>query len=292
MNQVPVIFGEVLFDCFEDGSRVLGGAPFNVAWHLQGLGFEPLFISRIGSDAEAEMITTTMEQWGMATAGVQHDPERATGRVTVHLVEGQPEFEIVADCAYDHIDSSLFPEMEPELIYHGSLGVRQPVSAAALDHLLQRFPGRAFVDVNLRSPWWTREQLLRLLQGGRWLKINDQELDLLEAGEGSQSEKVARLQSRYGPEWLLLTRGAEGATLFSQNSDPCHVRPQGTIEVVDTVGAGDAFTAVTIAGLLRRWPLALTLERAQQFASRVVAQRGATIADPLVYQKLLQQWAL
>ena len=77
---VPVVFGEVLFDCFPDGKTVLGGAPFNVAWHLQGLGLQPLFVSAVGNDAQGEEVRRTMQSWGMATTGLQTRAAFPTGR--------------------------------------------------------------------------------------------------------------------------------------------------------------------------------------------------------------------
>ncbi len=79
------IFGEVLFDHFPDGKRVLGGAPFNVAWHLQAFGLAPRFISRVGADAEGESVLTAMREWGMDTQAVQIDAHRPTGRVSVQI---------------------------------------------------------------------------------------------------------------------------------------------------------------------------------------------------------------
>lgn len=160
MTQSPAIFGEVLFDCFEDGSRVLGGAPFNVAWHLQAFGCKPLLISRVGEDAMGREIRDTMLQWGMSAAGLQLDSGHASGEVQVSLQAGQPSFDIVADRAYDHIDAGSLPRINPSLIYHGTLALRNAESAAALNHLLQHCQSPVFMDVNLRPPWWNLGQTL------------------------------------------------------------------------------------------------------------------------------------
>ena len=133
----PVVFGEVLFDCFEDGSRVLGGAPFNVAWHLQAFGFSPLLISRVGDDPMGQQIRDTMQRWGMSVAGLQQDSAHPTGEVRISLSDGQPSFNILPDRAYDHIRADMIPPVTPSLTYHGSLGLRQPESAAALAELEQ-----------------------------------------------------------------------------------------------------------------------------------------------------------
>ena len=104
------IFGEVLFDCFPGGEQILGGAPFNVAWHLQALGDRPLFISRIGEDAQGGQILQAMRQWGMETGAMQIDTTRPTGRVEVRITNNEPSYDIVADSAYDRISAADLPD--------------------------------------------------------------------------------------------------------------------------------------------------------------------------------------
>src|SRR5690606_31337572 len=101
----PVIFGEVLFDVFPDGTAVLGGAAFNVAWNLRGLGLDPLFVSRVGDDERGRGVLGAMERFGMDTSAVEVDPIRPTGVVTVAFRDGEPSYEIIADQAYDRIEA-------------------------------------------------------------------------------------------------------------------------------------------------------------------------------------------
>ena len=88
----PVVFGEVLLDCFKDGTTVLGGAPYNVAWHLKGLGLDPLLLTRVGSDPRGDGIRAAMLPAGLDTTGVQVDPDLPTGTVNVSILDGQPRF--------------------------------------------------------------------------------------------------------------------------------------------------------------------------------------------------------
>jgi fructokinase len=287
---VPVMFGEVLFDCFEDGSRVLGGAPFNVAWHLQAFGCAPVFVSRVGDDPMGRQIRDTMQHWGMTTAGLQKDSAHHTGEVRVTLEAGQPSFEILPDRAFDHIQGDVLPPMQVALIYHGSLGLRMAESAAALDRLLERHPAPVFLDVNLRPPWWDRERMVGLLERARWVKINDDELRTLGDGGGDLQQLARELRQRYDLDWVIVTRGAQGAFLLDNNDGLFEAVPGPALEVVDTVGAGDAFASVCILGLIRNWPADSIIARAQAFASLLVGQRGATIADPGVYTRLLDDW--
>ncbi len=283
------VFGEVLFDHFPDGARVLGGAPFNVAWHLQALGLSPLFVSRVGSDEEGALVRAAMDAWGMDSRGLQNDPVRPTGRVGVSLVDGEPRYEIVEDCAYDAIDAP--PVARCSLLYHGSLAIRSGRSAAALD-ALRGAAQRVFLDVNLRPPWWQRPQLLALLQGASWVKMNQDELAELRP-EGSAGRDPSReLLDAFGLEGLVVTRGAEGAEILLASGERCGAAPVSGGPVVDTVGAGDAFTAVFIAGLRLGWEPATTLERAQRFAAAIVGRRGATVDDPAFYREFLRDWGL
>lgn len=288
----PVLFGEVLFDCFADGTQVLGGAPFNVSWHLQGFGAEPLLISRVGTDDLGESVQAIMTQWGMTTLGVQRDPSYPTGNVQITLQAGQPTFEILADQAYDHIQADELPIVTPALIYHGSLALRSPTSAAALQTLLQKNAAPVFVDINLRSPWWQLSQLVSILEQARWLKINDTELDLVIDGKTQDiTDKAKHLQQQYQLHWVIVTQGASGAFILDEAGAVHRAQLTEKVAVVDTVGAGDAFASVCVLGILNQWPIQATLGRSQQLASLVVRQRGAIIEAPSVYRGLQAAWS-
>ena len=116
------IFGEALIDQFPDGHQVLGGAPFNVAWHLQAFGQSPCFISRVGHDTTGEGIRQAMTDWGMDVDNVQTDPDYPSGTVKVTINRGEPSYDILADQAYDFIDSrQLNPANAYGILYHGTL---------------------------------------------------------------------------------------------------------------------------------------------------------------------------
>jgi len=281
----PCIFGEVLFDCFPTGERVLGGAPFNVAWHLQAFGEDPEFISRVGDDADGKSILRAMQDWGMRVDGVQIDAELLSGRVDIAFgKDGEPAYNIIHPCAYDAI-APVDGGSACGLIYHGSLALREQRSRTSLQKLKSSIDALAFVDVNLRSPWWQKEQVAALLEGADWVKLNGDELKLL-APSCSPAEFVA-LHHLQG---LILTHGADGAEIVTPDSHPVRVRPGKSMPVVDTVGAGDAFASVMLLGLLKGWPIKQTAERAQDFASRMVGQRGATVSDMRFYQEIMAGW--
>jgi fructokinase len=289
MSARPCVFGEVLFDHFPDGRRVLGGAPFNVAWHLQAFGAKPYFVSRVGDDAEGAAVRAAMQGWGMDLAGLQVDGRLPTGRVQVHIRDGEPSYDIVHPAAWDAIDPPQ-PAAPLSLLYHGSLALRDPASRRSLRSLREGQPGVIFIDVNLRPPWWRRQQVLQDITGAHWIKLNRDELDQLAPGEASARARMESLLQNIGLRGLLLTDGARGAAVVTATGDYLETRPACGIVVADTVGAGDALAAVMVLGLLRGWSLQASLERAQSFASAMVGQHGATVQDPGFYRPFAEQW--
>jgi len=292
MQLQPLIFGEVLFDQFEDGSSVLGGAPFNVAWHLQAFGLKPLFVSRVGDDSYGRRIRDEMQQWGMSIAGLQKDSTYPTGLVYITIKNDEPSFNILADRAYDHISAAALPPIKPALIYHGSLAVRHSDSAAALTTIKQRYAAPVFVDVNLRPPWWEHATLTELLQNANWAKLNDNEINSLIEGSATLEDKARKLLQRFKLETVILTLGAQGAIGLTLKGEQSRVKPTQALTIVDTVGAGDAFSSVCILGYLKRWPISKTLEHAQAFASAIVQIRGATVCNKDFYQPFIKDWQL
>jgi fructokinase len=291
MSGRPCIFGEVLFDHFPDGRRVLGGAPFNVAWHLQAFGEEPFLVSRVGEDEDGEEVQRAMRAWGMEPAGLQTGPELPTGRVQVRIDDGEPSYDIVYPSAWDAIEESDCPAGGCALLYHGSLALRDETSRRACDALRARRPATVFIDVNLRPPWYRPDRLLAGLKGAHWVKLNRHELDELAPGGDSADRRARDFLARHDLRGLVLTDGADGAAVLTADGEHCEARPEANVPVVDTVGAGDALAAVMILGLLRGWPLGASLERAQSFASAVVGQRGATIREPGFYTEFINAWS-
>lgn len=286
----PLIVGEVLFDVMPDGTRVLGGAPFNVAWHLQAFGLRPLVITRVGLDEAADEVFEAMEEWGMDTSGMQRDETYPTGRVQVELQDGEPTFDILPDQAYDHLDARRAVQSMASgtfsLLYHGSLISRGDVSSSALAHIKHRLDTPVFVDVNLRDPWWHHDAVVETVRSARWVKLNQRELELL-AGSGDVAV-VEPFRSEHDLEALILTRGDRGALIANSGGTIEKVPPAG-VEVIDTVGAGDAFSAVFIIGLMHAWPTEQTLERALEFAAAVCTITGATVADRAFYAMFAEQ---
>lgn len=277
MNRVmPVIFGEVLFDTFPDGVKHLGGAPFNVAWHLQAFGDQPLFLSSVGNDENGDEVIHAMQQWGMSVAGVQRTAQFATGQVNVSFTAGEPAYDIAVNSAYDNITAEAVPDVShAPLLYHGTLALRNQLSCNSLDQLLARHALPLFIDVNLRAPWYQKSEVREWLQRAYWAKLNEHELAELAPSGDTLQQQLEALQQQSEIELVVVTCGERGAIARRRDGQQWQVEPAAAITVVDTVGAGDAFTARLIHGLLHQEETGATLVAAQAFASRIVALRGA-----------------
>jgi fructokinase len=290
---VPVIFGEVLFDCFPDGNSVLGGAPFNVAWHLQAFGLSPLVISSIGDDELGRKVQSAMQSWHMRTEGLQLDPLHPTGSVDIEFKHGEPHYSIVEHRAYDYIDAALLPTLpEDKLLYHGSLALRNKVSREALTDLKASNTGTVFMDVNLRDPWWQKDYVQQLADDADWVKLNEDELTQLDAGNGDVQSRANAFLQKHRLTGLVVTLGEKGAMALTASGEYAEVMPVITQTVIDTVGAGDAFTSVLILGLSHEWPLEQTMQRAQGFASMLVGRQGATVHDREFYRAMVADWGM
>jgi len=289
----PLIFGEVLFDRFPDGTSVLGGAPFNVAWHLHAFGLKPLMISRVGDDDLGRKVEAAMRNWGMDLAGLQKDSVHSTGTVQVSFEDGEPAYYIVDKVAYDFIDASQMPRLDGKwLLYHGSLALRHESSVTALATLKNKCASSLFVDINLRPPWWRKEQVLGLIDGADWIKLNEAELNEIYPEARGGPERIDMLSKRVS-EKVVLTGSEKGATAISTtNGSRISVAPESTSAVTDTVGAGDSFCSVLMTGLLLDWPLDVSMQRAQAFANAIVGIRGAISQDKDFYRRFTRDWGI
>lgn len=293
MSKKIHVFGEVLFDHFPDGSVVLGGAPFNVAWHLQAFKQNPRFISSIGRDKTGVAVERAMQDWQMDLSGLQRDAEHPTGVVQVKIEQGEPDYLIVPEQAYDFILAEQLPrDTGSGLLYHGTLALRNAVSRQALTTLKQLHRGDVFMDVNLRDPWWDKADVLALADEADWIKLNHHELQLLQPEPSDLQNAMQQFLQVHQLKGLVVTRGEEGAIAIDASGMQASAAPEQALQVVDTVGAGDAFASVLMLGIHLGWPLQLTLVRAQSFASGMVGQRGATVQEHSFYSAFIHDWGL
>ena len=267
-------FGEVLFDCFEYGN-CLGGAPLNFAWNLRQFGFPVAMVSAVGRDTFGGEILKFLDRAGIDRTWVTERPE-PTGTVDVHLVHGEPDFTINEGVAWDHIEVSSKPDPTPALLYFGTVAQRSESNRNALRLLLDCNPRHRFFDINLRQRYYSDTVILDSLQHATILKLNEMEWEVV--SRVTQQETPEDLLERFGLKAIALTQGEHGAELYVQEAS-FYAEPP-TVSVVDTVGAGDAFSAVLAAGMMRDADPALILDTACAAGAAVVQQSGAHVALP------------
>jgi len=276
VSEQPTIIGlgEVLWDVFPDGKHP-GGAPANFSFHANQLGARGLPASRIGRDALGDELVALLEGKGLETSLIQRDAQHPTGRVTVTLEGGQPSYIIHEDVAWDFLECDEVWKSEMRraaAICFGTLAQRSQKSRAAIHDSLAAASQETLIvyDVNLRQNFYDREWVERSLHSAKVVKLNDDELltltRLLEIEAASDEEApgifTRALIDRFGVDMVCITRGAKGCLL--QNANETVDVPGQSVQVADTVGAGDSFTAALIVSLLKGW----SLERAGKFANR------------------------
>ena len=285
----PLIFGEVVFDIYPDGRKVLGGAPFNVAWHLRGFGLDPLMLSCVGRDENGQRVIDRMKAWGMDLSGIERSADYPTGTVRVTYENGEPDFNILPDQAYDFIKlENGLPEItknqSADILYHGSLALREQISRDTFLRIADATGVPIFLDVNLRDPWWRAKNIEQMIKNARWLKLNDDELCTLCGGDGPK--EAGELQRAYDLDALIVTKGGQGAFVLTKAGELYAVKASEDVEIVDTVGAGDAFSSVCLLSLIHKWPWPRALEKAADFAARLCRIKGATTEDKSLYASM------
>lgn len=299
------IFGEVLLDVFPD-RQVVGGAPFNVAWHLHAFGLPLCFFSALGQDALAQVIQEKMQSVDFPKNNL-HRNDLPTGQVLVHPdAQGGHTFEILAPAAFDAIPA---PTVAAPLAYYGSLVQRAEKSRQALLSWLPKVQ-KPFFDLNLRAPWDDLQTLRASLHLAAVLKCNAEEWQRLQAAflpeifsyasallksqELESKENIAALANYFGWEGVLITQGAAGATFYEAASG-CRWSVSAMPlpgEFQDSVGAGDAVSAVWLLGEILHWDYAVRLERGQALAAAICCERGAIVENLAFYQAFQSDWQL
>lgn len=275
--------GELLWDLFPDGPR-LGGAPFNVVADLRRLGHAAAFVSAVGDDELGRAALAASDDLRVEATFIRVASELPTGTVAVtpDPVEGH-RFTIGSPAAYESIgdgDALIAPltAWRPDALVYGTLAQRS-AGVRALTHRVatQIRPAHRLYDMNLRDGCWTGDLVLDLLGDATIVKVNEHEadvlLELVGAATATPRGLATALRSRYGVERLCITRGAAGATLLVDGGESA---VEGIpVDVVDTVGAGDAFAAGLLHGLLRGETPAEALAFANRLGALVASRPGA-----------------
>ncbi len=284
----PVVagIGEVLWDVLGD-TETLGGAPVNFAYHAGQLGAAALAISSIGDDLRGQRALSTLREYRVATDHITVIEGVPTGYVQARVdSDGVATYVFPDGVAWDRIriDSrtmAIVPRLDA--VCFGSLAQRSVHSRSTIQRFLKslRYGVLKVFDLNIRQGYYSREIIRDSLELADILKLNDEEIVLLarlENLKGSVDQQLRLLVERYRLSLAVLTRGADGSLLVSSAAISDH--PGYQAEVVDTIGAGDSFTAVTAVGMLKGYSLESINEQANRVAAHVCSYRGAMVPLP------------
>lgn len=285
MNQEKTIvvgIGEALWDVLPGGKKI-GGAPANFAYHVSQFGLDGRIVSAVGHDSFGRELLECFREKGFGShiSAVDYP----TGTVDVLLDSfGVPTYDIRRNVAWDNMP---FTDEVEALAGHtravcfGSLAQRNSVSRTAIARFLEAMPDDDGVlkvfDINLRQNFYTPEIIERSMERCNILKINDEELAVVSAMQGHADavpeDMCRRLLDRYALKALVLTCGSKGSYSFTQ--DDVRFVSSPAVEVADTVGAGDSFTATFIASLLKGHPVAEAHRLAVAVSAYVCTCHGA-----------------
>jgi fructokinase len=275
--------GELLWDMLPSGPQ-LGGAPANFAYYASLLGNQGIVASCVGDDDLGVMALQRIEQLGLSTGAIQQDQNHPTGTVDVTVdVQGQPDFIFKTNVAWEHMAwTTCWAELaaQTDVVCFGSMAQYDTASSATIGHFLEAMRPDALriFDVNLREALFSADVLSDSMKKSDLVKLNDDELPricVLLGIEGNDLKSQAeRLLSFFALQMVCITRGAKGSLLISSTELVDH--PGISVNVADTVGAGDAFTAVLADGYVRKKSLHGISEAANHLGAWVASQTGAT----------------
>jgi len=271
-------FGEILWDLLPSGARP-GGAPMNVAYHLQKLGLSAALISRVGTDSLGDDLKNVLFVNGLTTEFIQTDAMHSTGVVNATIGENhEVSYEIVHPVAWDFIELN---EILPPLVQrascfiYGSLVGRDIHSRKTLMELID-VSGTRVVDINLRPPHFKKEYIEYLLDSANILKLNEHELPLISAWYHSfqdEEEQASWIQERFHIPTVIVTRGGEGAFVCNDGKT---FRHEGfRVKVADTIGSGDAFLAGFLSMFHKGAPIDECLRFANSMGAFIASKSGA-----------------
>ena len=282
MQNVIVGIGEILWDMLPSG-KVIGGAPANFAYHAQELGESSIVVSCVGNDELGREIISSLEKKDMPTEFLYIDKSHPTGVVSAKInKEGKPSYLIQEEVAWDYIPTStLMRELafKSAAVCFGTAAQRSQLSRMTIQTfvgLMEQDSIRVF-DINLRQNFYSQDVIETSLSLANVLKLNVNELSVVKKLlrlNGDEKKILNELSRKYSLNLIALTRGREGSILFTEGKTSNHEGHK--INVEDTVGAGDAFVAGLVTGMLRGYELDDLHNKANRVASYICSKHGAT----------------
>jgi len=282
MNKTILSYGEMLWDLLPTDT-VLGGAPCNFAYRVNSIGDKGLIVSRLGRDELGKKAFEQLLSLGLETTYLQWDDDHPTGTVPITFDENNnPEFTIIPDVAYDYIEmTDLLREIAPKVdcLCFGTLSQRSAKSRQTLEELIEiSHDSLKLLDINLRKECYSLDTVANSLKKADILKLNENEIyqiaDMLKIGTRSNTEICNELMDKWSLKCCVVTLGDKGVFAISKNE--VVYEPGYKVGLVDSVGAGDAFTAGFAYCILRNLPLKEACQFGNILGAIVCTQKGAT----------------
>lgn len=271
--------GEILWDILPN-EKHLGGAPANFAYISNQLGNNGIVLSRVGNDELGKEIFRSLKTKQISTDFVQIDREKSTGKVNVVLEKGQPNYEIVENAAWDFLELSenwLKIAEKCDAVCFGSLAQRNEISRKTIREFVGLTKNLRIFDVNLRQNYFSGEILRESFRLANIVKLNHEELpivaEMFDCKAENQIETARSLLEKFSLILICITRGGNGSHLITKDRTSEHKGLK--IKIADTIGAGDAFTAAMINGILRNWELDKINDFANKVGAFVASKTGA-----------------
>ncbi len=278
VNTTAICYGEVLWDILPAGPQP-GGAPLNVAYHLNKLGVDTSIISKIGDDDKGKKLESLIDNWGIKKHFLQVDKQYPTSEVIAKMSNGnEVSYEIVSPVAWDFIidPGDLKQKFDPSSYFvYGSLASRNEITRNTLFELLESDAIKVF-DINLRPPFIGQELLKALLEKANIVKFNQAELEMVQilfrGSLGNEASQVRFIMETFSIKEVIITKGESGASYYT-NGNACHLWGN-EVKVNDTIGSGDSFLAAFIASHYLQNSPETTLKNAIAMGAFIATKKG------------------
>lgn len=269
-------FGEIIWDVYKE-EKFIGGAPLNLAAHCSKQGADSFLLSSVGNDDLGKNALNEVEGFNVKTDFVSVNNEKETGKCIVTLNEnGVPSYNVLTDVAYDYIKApDNINELQFDVFCFGTLALRSKENLETVKSILKNSDiKKVYCDINIRPPFFSDETIFFALENANILKISDEELSYVTNACGLK--ELQDIAEKYNNlEFILLTQGEKGATVFDCKNKKTYTENAPKIEVASTVGAGDSFGATFICEYFNTNNIKKSLNKATEISAFVVSKKEA-----------------